>query len=89
MSVSVIINSIPIPADHDAVQRAVLKGIGETPGDWRVYISERQTPEYFITIMGSDGFKWERRFFGIEEQNPSDDFDFIRKTVAANFQEVR
>lgn len=79
MAVSVLANTIAMPDRRAAVEKAVVEGIGDRPGeDWRVRIIEPQDrPDYIVTIEGHNNFRWKRDFFGPDEQTP----EFIRKAV--------
>ena len=79
MAVSVFCNTIAMPGRRQAVERAVLQGIGQRPGNWVISIFEPQpSPEYIVSIEGPDGFAWKRAFFGPVEQTP----EFIQTEVA-------
>jgi hypothetical protein len=86
MAIHVFSNNIPAQY-REPVQKAVVEAMGKPAGDWRLQIHENQmTPGWIVTIWDlSNDSKWSHEFFGIEEQNPNDDFAFIRKTVAAQF----
>ncbi len=78
--VQVVSNTIADPEKKEAVAVAVVNGIGPRPAqeDWVVWIHEpRDRPGYLITIEGSHGFLWKRRFVGPDERTPK----FIRGAV--------
>ena len=80
MSVSIIINTIPMPEYAEAVESAIVAGIGERSENeqWKIYIREwENNTDYVVVIEGSDGFQWERRFSGADEQTP----EFIEVAV--------
>ena len=90
MGVEIITNNIPDQRARTKLQEAVLKAIGPQPGDWRVEIREQQdSPSWGITISGPNDFYWSRRFFGVIEQNPSDDYCFIAKALSELFPRGR
>ena len=81
MAILVSTNTIADPNRRKQIQEAVLNGIGPRSESeaWRLRIFEPQTgPEYVIKIEGPSDFKWDRTFFGPEEQTP----EFIRAEVA-------
>jgi len=86
MAVHVFSNNLPDPTVRAAVQKAVLEALGSRGGDWSVNIRENQdSPSWHITIGGPNSFHWTREFFGVEEQNPLDDYAFIRQTISTVF----
>lgn len=78
MSVTVLRNNIATPQFARPVEAAVRKAIGEAPGDWNVSIEESQDDvAWTIAAEGPAGFRWNRRFFGPQEQSP----EFIEDTI--------
>lgn len=83
MAVRVFSNNLPDPAVRTAVQQAVLGAIGTPSGDWLVQIHENpDSPSWHITIWGPNDFYWTHDFFGPEEQNSTDGYAFIRRTIS-------
>lgn len=80
MPIATVCNTIANPGKGALVESVVLEEIGDRAGQWLVRISEPQlSPEYDIGLDGPRGFKWSRRFFGIEEQDER--CEFIRRAV--------
>ena len=78
--VRVVSDTIADPEKREAVAAAVVNGIGPRPADedWIVWIHEPQERSgYLVTIEGSHGFLWKRRFVGPDERTPK----FIRGAV--------
>jgi hypothetical protein len=83
MPVSVLSNSIAAVDRREAIQRAVLEGIGQRAGNWVLRILEPQLrPDYIVKIEGPDGFEWERTFFGPVEQTP----ELVRDEIASGLK---
>src|SRR5437016_7091884 len=90
MAARVFSNNLPNPTVRAEVQKAVQEAIGVPSGDWRVQIHENQdSPSWHITIWGPNNFQWTREFFGVEEQNASDGYSFIRRTISEVFSRAR
>lgn len=86
MAVQVNVNDLPDPTVRAAVQRAVLEAMGARSGNWSVSIREYpESPAWHITIGGPNSFHWTREFFGVEEQNPLNDYAFIKQTISQVF----
>jgi len=80
MSVSIIINTIPMPEYAEAVGAAIVAGIGERSENerWKIYIREwENSTDYIVIVEGPDGFQWEQRFTGADEQTS----EFIEAAV--------
>ena len=82
VAVRVFSNNLPNPTERAELQKAVLSAIGAPSGDWLVQIHENQnSPSWHITIWGPNHFRWTHEFFGLEEQNPLDGYNVIKKTI--------
>ena len=80
MSVTIFINEIPIPEHREAIEKAVLEGIGQRPNNeqWMVSIYAPQNSDHYsVVIEGPNDFKWERSFSGPDERSP----ELIREEV--------
>jgi len=86
MAVRVFSNNLPDPEQRVAVENVVLEAIGNPRGEWTVQIHENQdSPSWHVTIWGTDNFQWSQEFFGPDQQNDSDGYSFIRRTVSDVF----
>jgi hypothetical protein len=86
MAVGVISNNLPLLPVRAAVQKAVLESIGARSGDWTIRIlKDEDSPSWHITISGPNDFHRTIEFFGPDEQNPHDDYAFIRQTISNVF----
>jgi len=83
MRAKVVENTIAMPHDAAAVERAVLDAIGERPDDqtWAVRISEPSDRSDYIIHIEGPGFRWRQEFFGPLEQTPSFVFDEVKRAL--------
>jgi hypothetical protein len=80
MNAKVLTNTIALPDVRQAVQEAVLRGMGthssRTPWTVKLFASQDRVG-YFVRIEAPNGYLWERHFEGPEEQAPP----FIEKAI--------
>jgi hypothetical protein len=82
MATIISANTIAMPDFRSEVEDAVLRGVGERdePEKWSAEIlASADRGGFVVRIKGPDGFVWEQRFEGRDEQAPA----FVEWSVSA------
>jgi hypothetical protein len=80
MAVTILMNNIPEVHYKGTVEAVIREEIGDRPGQWNVRIMEfGDWAATHIRISGPNGFDWNGKFEGADEQDKRG--SFIRETV--------